>query len=72
VAAFRVAYPKLAEGREDRPISNDADNTCVDLRDAKTPAEVTKLVKGRFATDSAVDDVTSAGIIALLRKTACP
>jgi hypothetical protein len=71
--AFRQAYPQLAAGRQDKPIANDADNTCLDLAQSNDEASVLRSVTARFGRDGITPDAkTAAGILALIRKAACP
>jgi predicted small lipoprotein YifL len=73
VAAFRVAYPPLAEGREDRAITNDAKNTCGDVRLGVDETTAVKHVAGRFGRDGATLPTGQAtAVYRLVRANACP
>jgi hypothetical protein len=70
--AFTRKYPDLAHGRSKASIGDDADNTCLDLRQGTERAVIVKYVQGRFARDTTPSAKTAAGIITLIRSKACP
>jgi hypothetical protein len=53
-------------------IGDDADNTCLDIRQGTERAVIIKHVQGRFARDTTPSAKTAAGILTLIRAKACP
>jgi hypothetical protein len=70
--AFTRKYPDLAEGRSEKGVGHDADNTCLDLRQGTDRAIIIKHVQARFARDTEPPAKTASGILALIRAIACP
>ncbi|WP_154676922.1 hypothetical protein [Parafrankia discariae] len=80
VAAFRTAFPALADGRSDEAIASDVTHVCLDdLRDPSTGAAATdgdavalRRIPGRFERNGITPDrTTSRTILAVARGTAC-
>jgi hypothetical protein len=73
VTAFRTSYPALAQGRKDRPIADDADNTCGDVFLGGDEVTIVKHVGMRFARDGgSVPPAQAKAIYRLVRAKACP
>ena len=72
-AAYRQAYPALAEGRTDQAIGDDAENTCFDVLAAQEPGVVTNHVIARFTgQDGTAPTAAQAdAIIELVKANGC-